>query len=84
MSHSKSYSVSLEIETAVAQAVEETSSFVSIQIVRDPDEPSWLHSEFDNFDHFLNDLTGMKSLHTIRGTSTYRILGLLTSSREEQ
>ena len=47
------------LETAIAQAVKETSSFLSTQIVRDPDAPSVFHSEFDNFDQLLNNLTGI-------------------------
>jgi len=75
MGHSESYSFSLELETAIAQAVEKTSSFLSTQIVRDPDAPSVFHSEFDNFDQLLNDLTGMGSIHTAHGIMLQEIEG---------
>jgi len=67
MGHSESYSFSLELETALAQAVRETSSFLSTQIIRSPNAPSVFHSEFDNFDQLLNNLTGMGSIHTAHG-----------------
>lgn len=67
MGHSENYSFSLELETALAQAVDETSSLLSTQIIRSPDAPSVFHSEFDNFDQLLNNLTGMDSIHTAHG-----------------
>jgi len=67
MRHSENYSFSLELETALAQAVAETSSLLSTQIIRSPGAPSIFHSEFDNFDQLLNNLTGMVSIHTAHG-----------------
>ena len=67
MSHSENNSFSLEFETAIAQAVEETSSLLSTSIIRSPQAPAVFHSEFDNFDQLLNDLTGMDSIYTAHG-----------------
>ena len=67
MGHTESYSFSLELETALAKAVAETSSLLSTQIVCFPDAPSVFHSEFDNLDQLLNNLTGMDSIHTAHG-----------------
>jgi len=55
--HSENYSFSLELETAIAQTLEQTSSFPSAQIIRQPNVPSVLHSDFDNFDQFISSLT---------------------------
>lgn len=67
MGHSENYSFSLELETELSQAVTETSTLLSTQIIRSPDAPSVFHSEFDNFDQLLNNLTGMDSIHTAHG-----------------
>ena len=65
--HCESYSFSLEVETAIAKALEETSSFLSSQIVRNPAAPSIFHSDFDNFDQYVNDISGTGSVHTANG-----------------
>ena len=65
--HCESYSFSLEVETAIAKALEETSSLLSNQIVRNPAVPSVFHSDFDNFDQFVNDLSGAGFVHTANG-----------------
>ena len=62
--HSESYLFSLELETAIATSVQQTSDLLSIQIVRNPNAPSIFHSKLDNFDQLLNDLTGNGSIHT--------------------
>ena len=67
MGHCESYSFSLELETALATTVMESSSQLSDQIIRLPKGPSLFHSEFDNFDCLLNDLTGKGSVHTAHG-----------------
>jgi hypothetical protein len=48
-------------------AVENTSTFLSPQIVRHPDEPFVFHSDFDNNDQLLNEFCGMVSVHTSHG-----------------
>ena len=64
--HCKSYSFSLQVETAIAK-VEETSSFLSSQIVRNSAAPWIFHSDFDNFDQYVNDISGAGSIHTENG-----------------
>ncbi len=65
--HCESYTFSLELETAIANAVQETSSVLSPQIIRNADAPSVFHSEFDNFDQLINNLAGAGSIHTAHG-----------------
>ena len=65
--HCESYSFSLEVGTAIAKALEETSSFLSSQIVRNPAAPSIFHSDFDNFDQFVNDISSARLVHTANG-----------------
>ena len=65
--HSESYSFSLELETAIGQALQQSSSLLSRQIVRNPAEPTLFHSDFDNFDQFVSSLTGSGSIHTAHG-----------------
>jgi len=67
MGHCESYSFSLELETALAEAVIQSSTLLSNQIIRSPSGPAVFHSEFDNFDQLLNDLTGKGSIHTAHG-----------------
>ena len=62
--HCESYSFSLEAETAIAKALEETSSFSSSPIVCNPAAPVIFHSDFDNFGQFVNDIFGAGSVHT--------------------
>ena len=40
---------------------------MSTQIIRSPDAPSIFHSEFDNFEQLLNNLSGKDSIHTAHG-----------------
>ena len=65
--HCESYSFSLEVEAATTKTLEETSSLLSNQIARNPAVPSVFHSDFDNFDQFVNDLSGAGSVHTANG-----------------
>jgi hypothetical protein len=65
--HCESYSFSLELETALAQALEQTSTMLSRQIIQEPRAPSIFHSEFDNFDQLVNSPTGAGSIHTAHG-----------------
>ena len=72
---SESYSFSLELETAIAEALKLTSSLLTNQIIRHPVVPSLFHSEFDNFDQLLNDLTGKDSIHTSHGIMLQELPG---------
>ena len=67
LDHLETYSFSLELETAIAIAIETTSTLLSPQIVRNPNVPFIFLSEFDNIDQLLNDLCGMASVHTSHG-----------------
>ena len=65
--HSESHSFSLELETAIATATQESSSILTNNIIRNPTGTSVFHSEFDNFDQYVNDLSGSGSIHTAHG-----------------
>ena len=67
MGHCESYSFALELETALAESAIESSTHLSNQIIKSPQGPSLFHSEFDNFDSLVNDLTGKGSVHTAHG-----------------
>ncbi len=73
--HCENYSFSLELETALASALQETSNILSVQIVRNPPLPSVFHSDFDNFDQ--NTESG--SIHTSHGIMLQEV-GPLTNS----
>lgn len=74
LGHAESYSYSLELETALATALEQASSVLTPQIVRNPSGPSLFHSDFDNFDHYVNDLSGSGSVHTAHGIMMQNVL----------
>ena len=65
--HSESHSFSLELETALASAIQQSSSVLTSNIVRNPVGTSVFHSEFDNFDQYVNELSGGGSIHTAHG-----------------
>ena len=65
--HCESYSFALELETAIAMTTHESSSILSTKMVPFPVGASVFHSEFDNFDQFVNDLAGKGSVHTAHG-----------------
>ena len=48
-------------------AVENSSALITNRIVTSPSGPSVFHSEFDNFDQFVNNLSGKGSVHTAHG-----------------
>ena len=57
----ESHSFSLELETTLVEAVIQSSTLLSNQVIRSPSEQTMFHSEFDNFDQLMNDLTGKDS-----------------------
>ena len=65
--HSENYSYGLELETALAQAADLSSRLLSNQIVRNAGSNVVFHSEFDNFDQLINDVSGGGSIHTAHG-----------------
>ena len=75
LGHCENYSFSLELETAIAKATQESSTLLSVQIIRSPQKASVFHSEFDNFDQLLNTITGKESIHTAHGIMLQDISG---------
>ncbi len=67
LGHVESYTFTLELETAFAAALDKVSDVLSTQIVRNPTVPSFFHSDFDNFDQFINTQSGNGSIHTAHG-----------------
>ena len=63
LGHLESYSFSLEHETALAEA----HTILTPQTIRNSHCPSFFHCDFDNFDQFVNDLSGADSIHTYHG-----------------
>lgn len=75
LGHSEGYPFSLELETAIAKALQEVSNLLPTQIVLNPTTPSVFHSEFDNFDQVLNVLQGPSSVHTAHGIMLQEVQG---------
>ena len=73
--HCECYDFSLEVETAIAKAVDQISSLLTTQIICHPQLPSLFHSEFDNFDQLVSNLTGQGSVHTAHGIMLQEIQG---------
>ncbi|ESP04637.1 hypothetical protein LOTGIDRAFT_170608 [Lottia gigantea] len=67
LGHSESYSFALELETAIVNSLQESSFLLTPEIKRDTSLPSVLHSDFDNFDKFVNNISGSRSIHTAHG-----------------
>ena len=67
LGHSTNYSFVLELETATAKRIHQSSTLLSPLIIRNPSCQSLFHSDFDNFDKFVNELTGSGSVHTAHG-----------------
>ena len=65
--HCENYSFSLELETAIAKSVQLSSSMLSPEIVQQPAGKFVFHSEFDNFDKFVNDPFGSGIVNTAHG-----------------
>ena len=63
LGHSENYSYSLELETALATMVQQSSNMLTSQIIRNPAGNSLFHSDFDNFDKF----TATGSVRTAHG-----------------
>ena len=64
LGHSESYSFSLELETALAETLEETHTILTPQAIRNPHCPSLFRSDFDNFDQLVNGISGASLIHT--------------------
>ena len=53
LSHCECRAFSAELETSIAKALEQTSSLLNPQIVREPDVPSIFHSELTSLTRYL-------------------------------
>lgn len=62
--YSEKYTFSLQLVTATAQCVEDSSTTLTNQIIRNRVPLSLFHLEFDNFDMLINDMTGGALVHT--------------------
>ena len=67
LGHSVNYSFVLELETSVMKRIQQSSTLLSPLIIRNPSCRSLFHSDFDNFDKFVNELTSPGSVHTAHG-----------------
>ena len=65
LGHCENYSFLLEIETAIAAVVQNTSSLLPVSIVRNLTCPSVFRSDFDNYDEYVNDLRGKGFIHRL-------------------
>ena len=54
----------VELERAIANQLNKTTSLIINEIIRNSSSPSLLHSDFDNFDQYINDEKGEGSIHT--------------------
>ena len=76
LGHSTNYSVVLELETAIAKRIHQSLTLLSPLIIRNLSCQSVFHSDFDNFDKFVNQLTGSGSVHTAHGIMLQELLPL--------
>lgn len=74
LGHTENYCFLLELETALATAIDQTSGLLSPQIIRNPSCPQLFHSDFDNFDEYINDIGGAGSVHRSQGIMLQEIL----------
>ena len=76
LGHSVNYSFVLELETSIMKRIQQSSTLLSPLIIRNPSCRSLFHSDFDNFDKFVNELTGSGSVHTAHGIMLQELLPL--------
>ena len=51
----------------LAGGLEEAHTIPTLQIIRNPHRSLLFHSDFDNFDQFVNDFSGAGLIHTCHG-----------------
>ena len=73
--HCEGYSYRLELETAIANAVQESASLLPASIIQYPIAQLVFHSEFDHFDRIVNELYGAGSVHTAHWIMLQDIVG---------
>ena len=64
--HCESYSFGIELETAMAKALDETSTYLTPQIVTG-DNNEVFHSEWDNLNKILTNVTGSNVVNSAAG-----------------
>ena len=64
--HCESYQFGIELETAMAKALEETSTYLTPQIVTG-DSNEVFHSEWDNLNKILTNVTGSNIVNSAAG-----------------
>lgn len=72
--HIPDYSFLLELESALAKAMDQSSHLLTNSIVRNPSCKSVFHSDFDNFDEYVSSLTGAGSIHRAHGIMLQELL----------
>ena len=65
--HSENYTFWLELETAIANSVQLSSTVLSVEIVCNPEVNYIFHSEFDNFNKLVNELYGAGMVNFAHG-----------------
>ena len=65
--YSENYSFGLELETAIANSVQLSSTVLSPEIVRNPEVNYIFHSQFQNFDKLVNELYGAGMVNFAHG-----------------
>jgi len=74
LGHIENYSFLLELETSLANAIDQTSGLLPPEIIRNPSCAFLFHSDFDNFDEYINDIGGAGSVHRSQGIMLQEIL----------
>ena len=72
--HIPDYCFLLELESALAKALDETSHLLTNNIIRNPSCKAVFHSDFDNFDQYTNELTGAGSVHRAHGIMLQEVI----------
>lgn len=72
--HIPDYCFLLELESALAKAMDESSHLLTNSIIRNASCKTVFHSDFDNFDQYTNELTGAGSVHRAHGIMLQELL----------
>ena len=81
--HCENYSFAVELETAIANELDASVNILSEKIIPNPNGPSLFHSDFDNFDQYINTLSGAGSIHTAHGIMLQEISDMTLQSQTE-
>ena len=65
--HSENYSFIVKLGKVIANRLKKRSSLITNEIVKNPTSPVLFHSDFDNFDQYINNVKGPGPLHTVHG-----------------